>query len=72
MAESRYRFQFQMKWRLSFANWPGTDSMAGMANESAPAELVVENIVKEYATPAEPLRVLAGDHSLCGAARISP
>ena len=34
--------------------------MAGMANESAPAELVVENIVKEYATPAEPLRVLAG------------
>ena len=34
--------------------------MAGMANESAAAELVVENIVKEYATPAEPLRVLAG------------
>jgi lipoprotein-releasing system ATP-binding protein len=31
-----------------------------MANESAAAELVVENIVKEYPTPAEPLRVLAG------------
>jgi lipoprotein-releasing system ATP-binding protein len=34
--------------------------MAGMANETAAAELVVENIVKEYATPAEPLRVLGG------------
>ena len=31
-----------------------------MANESAAAELVVENIVKEYPTPAEPLRVLCG------------
>ena len=31
-----------------------------MANESAAAELVVENIVKEYPTPAEPLRVLIG------------
>jgi lipoprotein-releasing system ATP-binding protein len=31
-----------------------------MANESATAELVIENIVKEYPTPAEPLRVLAG------------
>jgi lipoprotein-releasing system ATP-binding protein len=34
--------------------------MAAMANESAAAELVVENVVKEYPTPAEPLRVLAG------------
>ncbi len=34
--------------------------MAGMANEPAAAELVVENIVKEYPTPAEPLRVLSG------------
>jgi lipoprotein-releasing system ATP-binding protein len=31
-----------------------------MANESAAAELVVENVVKEYSTPAEPLRVLSG------------
>jgi lipoprotein-releasing system ATP-binding protein len=31
-----------------------------MANESAAAELVVENIVKEYSTPAEPLRILRG------------
>ena len=36
------------------------DVMADMANESAAAELVVENIVKEYPTPAEPLRVLSG------------
>src|SRR6186997_114164 len=34
--------------------------MAAMANETAAAELVVENIAKEYPTPAEPLRVLAG------------
>jgi lipoprotein-releasing system ATP-binding protein len=31
-----------------------------MAHESEAAELVVENIVKEYATPAEPLRILSG------------
>jgi lipoprotein-releasing system ATP-binding protein len=31
-----------------------------MANDPAAAELVVENIVKEYPTPAEPLRVLSG------------
>ena len=34
--------------------------MADMANESAAAELVVENVAKEYPTPAEPLRVLSG------------
>jgi lipoprotein-releasing system ATP-binding protein len=34
--------------------------MAGMANVSAAVELVVDNIVKEYPTPAEPLRVLSG------------
>jgi lipoprotein-releasing system ATP-binding protein len=34
--------------------------MADMANESVAAELVVENVAKEYRTPAEPLRVLAG------------
>jgi lipoprotein-releasing system ATP-binding protein len=34
--------------------------MADMANESAAAELVVENVAKEYPTPAEPLQVLAG------------
>jgi lipoprotein-releasing system ATP-binding protein len=34
--------------------------MGAMANESAAAELVVENVVKEYPTPREPLRVLAG------------
>jgi lipoprotein-releasing system ATP-binding protein len=31
-----------------------------MADESAHAELVVENVVKEYATPTQPLRVLTG------------
>ena len=31
-----------------------------MASQSEAAELVVENIVKEYATPAEPLRILSG------------
>lgn len=31
-----------------------------MANESANADLVVENIVKEYPTPTAPLRVLDG------------
>ena len=31
-----------------------------MASSDSPAELVVENIVKEYATPAEPLRILSG------------
>src|SRR5207244_9104408 len=31
-----------------------------MANTSPTAELVVQNIVKEYPTPAEPLRVLSG------------
>src|SRR5438128_9192964 len=31
-----------------------------MANTSSAAELVVENIVKEYTTPAEPLRILSG------------
>jgi lipoprotein-releasing system ATP-binding protein len=31
-----------------------------MASQSEAAELVVENIVKEYVTPAEPLRVLSG------------
>lgn len=31
-----------------------------MTNTPSAAELVVENIVKEYPTPAEPLRVLAG------------
>jgi len=30
-----------------------------MAQESAAAELVVENVAKEYATPAKPLRVLS-------------
>jgi lipoprotein-releasing system ATP-binding protein len=34
--------------------------MVGMANQTEAAELVVENIVKEYATPAEPLRILSG------------
>ena len=34
--------------------------MADMANESAAAELVVENVAKEYPTPAEPLRILSG------------
>jgi lipoprotein-releasing system ATP-binding protein len=34
--------------------------MAHMANEVAVAELIVENVVKEYPTPAEPLRVLSG------------
>jgi lipoprotein-releasing system ATP-binding protein len=34
--------------------------MAAMANESAAAELVVENVAKEYPTPAEALRVLSG------------
>jgi len=33
---------------------------SGMADQTAAADLVVENIVKEYATPAEPLRVLDG------------
>src|SRR3954468_21790850 len=49
-----------MKWRRSFANWPAPDVMADMANESAAVDLVVENVAKEYPTPAEPLRVLAG------------
>ncbi len=31
-----------------------------MASSDSPAELVVEDIVKEYATPGEPLRILAG------------
>src|SRR4051812_39182289 len=31
-----------------------------MANASQAAELVIENIVKEYPTPAEPLRILSG------------
>lgn len=31
-----------------------------MASQTEAAELVVENIVKEYATPAEPLRILSG------------
>ncbi|MCC7474781.1 MAG: ABC transporter ATP-binding protein [Pirellulales bacterium] len=31
-----------------------------MASSATPAELVVENVVKEYLTPTEPLRVLAG------------
>src|SRR3954463_10457009 len=31
-----------------------------MANESAAAELVIENVVKQYPTPTEPLRVLSG------------
>jgi len=31
-----------------------------MANDSAAAELVVENVTKEYSTPAEPLRILSG------------
>ena len=34
--------------------------MADMANESAAAELIVDNVAKEYSTPAEPLRVLSG------------
>jgi lipoprotein-releasing system ATP-binding protein len=34
--------------------------MADMAQDSAAPELVVENVVKEYPTPAEPLRVLSG------------
>jgi lipoprotein-releasing system ATP-binding protein len=31
-----------------------------MADQASAADLVVENIVKEYATPSEPLRVLRG------------
>lgn len=31
-----------------------------MANQTEAAELIVENVVKEYPTPAEPLRVLSG------------
>jgi lipoprotein-releasing system ATP-binding protein len=31
-----------------------------MAHDSADAELVVENVVKDYPTPADPLRVLGG------------
>jgi lipoprotein-releasing system ATP-binding protein len=31
-----------------------------MASQTEAAELVVENIVKEYATPTEPLRILSG------------
>jgi lipoprotein-releasing system ATP-binding protein len=31
-----------------------------MAHDSAAADLIVENVVKEYPTPAEPLRVLSG------------
>ena len=34
--------------------------MVGMANQSEAAELVVENIAKEYPTPAEPLQILSG------------
>jgi lipoprotein-releasing system ATP-binding protein len=34
--------------------------MADMAHESAASDLVVESIVKEYPTPAAPLRVLDG------------
>jgi len=34
--------------------------MADMASESAAADLIVENVAKEYPTPAEPLRVLSG------------
>src|SRR3954468_331091 len=49
-----------MKWRRSFATWPAPDVMADMANESAAADLVVENVAKEYPTPADPLRVLTG------------
>src|SRR5215213_3401190 len=49
-----------MMWRQSFANWPAPDVMADMANETATAELVVESVIKEYATPAEPLRILSG------------
>ncbi|MFO0788735.1 MAG: ABC transporter ATP-binding protein [Pirellulales bacterium] len=30
-----------------------------MASNASPAELVVENVVKEYPTPGEPLRILA-------------
>src|SRR6476646_7842882 len=46
MAGRLFRFQFRKTWLRSFANWPAPDVMAGM--------------VKEYPTPAEPLRVLAG------------
>src|SRR3979409_1670906 len=34
--------------------------MADMANVSAAAELVVENVAKRYRTPAEPLQILSG------------
>jgi lipoprotein-releasing system ATP-binding protein len=34
--------------------------MVGMPNRSDIAELVVDNIAKEYQTPAEPLRILSG------------
>jgi lipoprotein-releasing system ATP-binding protein len=34
--------------------------MAHLADTSPPVDLVVDGIVKEYPTPAEPLRVLAG------------
>jgi lipoprotein-releasing system ATP-binding protein len=45
----------------SFENWQLTDAIVHMADSPAfPAELVVENIVKEYPTPSEPLRVLSG------------
>src|SRR3954447_7086239 len=59
MAGRRFQFPFRMKSRRSFANWPAPDVMADMANDTAAAELVVENVAKEYPTPAEPLRVLS-------------
>jgi ABC-type lipoprotein export system ATPase subunit len=34
--------------------------MTNMATSSDAADLVVENVTKEYPTPAEPLRVLCG------------
>src|SRR5262245_4226075 len=34
--------------------------MADMANESAAAELVVDDVANEYPRPAEPLRVRSG------------
>src|SRR4051812_825406 len=60
MAGRQCRSRSRIKWRRSFANWPATDRMADMATEPAAAELVVENVVKEYPTPAEPLRILSG------------
>lgn len=38
---------------------PTLSRIQNMSNTVSPAELMVENVAKEYATPAEPLRVLS-------------